>query len=122
MQPFFLPLGTGLLSGEAIAGEASAGTLRYLIARPTGRRRLLLSKFAAVMTQVAAAIGWLLLVGLVAGSIRFGLGPLPTLSGTTITAAWYTPIEMFGLYWHFVDIVWIFLFPLLYLIDRSGRT
>jgi len=26
---------------------------------------------------------------------------------------------MFGLYWHFVDIVWIFLFPLLYLIDRS---
>jgi cytochrome c oxidase subunit III len=37
------------------------------------------------------------------------------------TAAWYTPIEMFGLYWHFVDIVWIFLFPLLYLIDRSGR-
>jgi len=29
--------------------------------------------------------------------------------------AWYTPIELFGLYWHFVDIVWIFLFPLLYL-------
>jgi len=34
---------------------------------------------------------------------------------------WHTPIELFGLYWHFVDIVWIFLFPLLYLIDRSGR-
>jgi cytochrome c oxidase subunit 3 len=33
-------------------------------------------------------------------------------------AAYYTPIEMFGLYWHFVDIVWIFLFPLLYLIGR----
>ena len=31
---------------------------------------------------------------------------------------YYTPIEMFGLYWHFVDIVWIFLFPLLYLIGR----
>jgi cytochrome c oxidase subunit 3 len=27
------------------------------------------------------------------------------------------PIENGGLYWHFVDIVWIFLFPLLYLID-----
>lgn len=37
------------------------------------------------------------------------------------TSKWYTPIEMFGLYWHFVDIVWIFLFPLLYLIDRAGR-
>ena len=32
---------------------------------------------------------------------------------------WYTPVEMSGLYWHFVDIVWIYLFPLLYLIDRS---
>jgi len=38
------------------------------------------------------------------------------------TAKWYTPIEMFGLYWHFVDIVWIFLFPLLYLIDRNGKS
>lgn len=31
---------------------------------------------------------------------------------------WYTPVEMTGLYWHFVDIVWIFLFPLLYLVER----
>jgi cytochrome c oxidase subunit 3 len=38
------------------------------------------------------------------------------------TEKWYTPVEMFGLYWHFVDIVWIFLFPLLYLIDRTGRS
>jgi cytochrome c oxidase subunit 3 len=30
----------------------------------------------------------------------------------------YMPVEMTGLYWHFVDIVWIFLFPLLYLIPR----
>ena len=31
---------------------------------------------------------------------------------------WFTPVEMFGLYWHFVDIIWIFLFPLLYLVNR----
>ena len=31
---------------------------------------------------------------------------------------YYTPIDIAGLYWHFVDIIWIFLFPLLYLIDR----
>ena len=31
---------------------------------------------------------------------------------------YYTPVEMGGLYWHFVDIVWIFLFPLLYLVER----
>jgi cytochrome c oxidase subunit III len=33
----------------------------------------------------------------------------------------FVPVELMGLYWHFVDIVWIFLFPLLYLIDRSGQ-
>ena len=33
-------------------------------------------------------------------------------------AQYYTPVEMSGLYWHFVDIVWIFLFPLLYLVER----
>jgi len=39
----------------------------------------------------------------------------------TITAEYYSPIEISGLYWHFVDIVWIFLFPLLYLIGRHAH-
>lgn len=34
------------------------------------------------------------------------------------SAAYYTPVELTGLYWHFVDLVWIFLFPLLYLVGR----
>jgi len=34
------------------------------------------------------------------------------------TPHYNTPVEIVGLYWHFVDIVWIYLFPLLYLIDR----
>lgn len=33
-------------------------------------------------------------------------------------AHYYTPVEMAGLYWHFVDLVWIYLFPLLYLVER----
>lgn len=36
----------------------------------------------------------------------------------TFTAEYYSPVEIAGLYWHFVDIVWIFLFPLLYLLGR----
>jgi cytochrome c oxidase subunit III len=36
------------------------------------------------------------------------------------TTEYYSPVEMLGLYWHFVDIVWVFLFPLLYLVDRSN--
>ena len=34
--------------------------------------------------------------------------------------AYYTPVEITGLYWHFVDLVWIFLYPLIYLNGRSG--
>jgi cytochrome c oxidase subunit 3 len=36
------------------------------------------------------------------------------------TNGYYTPVEIMGLYWHFVDIIWIFLFPLLYLIGRHS--
>ena len=36
----------------------------------------------------------------------------------TFSAEYYSPVEISGLYWHFVDIVWIFLFPLLYLLGR----
>jgi cytochrome c oxidase subunit 3 len=36
-----------------------------------------------------------------------------------VTEAYWTPVELTGLYWHFVDIVWIFLFPLLYLIHPA---
>jgi cytochrome c oxidase subunit III len=36
----------------------------------------------------------------------------------TYSAEYYAPVEISGLYWHFVDIVWIFLFPLLYLLGR----
>jgi len=39
----------------------------------------------------------------------------------TYPAKYYTPIYIGGLYWHFVDVIWIFLFPLLYLIDRHMK-
>jgi cytochrome c oxidase subunit 3 len=33
------------------------------------------------------------------------------------SGAYFTPVDLGGLYWHLVDIIWVFLFPLLYLID-----
>jgi ABC-2 type transport system permease protein len=84
IQPFFLPLGTSLLSGEAIAAEAAGGTLRYLVTRPVGRVRLILRKYTSVVAQVGAAVVWVMVVGLVAGGLAFGYGRLPTLSGTTV--------------------------------------
>ena len=38
------------------------------------------------------------------------------------SAAYHTPVEISGLYWHFVDIIWIFLYPLLYLIQRYAAS
>ena len=38
------------------------------------------------------------------------------MAGASSRPSYYTPVEVSGLYWHFVDIVWIFLFPLLYLL------
>ena len=35
------------------------------------------------------------------------------------TPSYFTPVEIVGLYWHFVDLVWIYLFPLLYLISKK---
>jgi len=85
LQPFFLPLGAALLSGESIAGEASGGTLRYLLARPSGRRRLVAVKYGVVMAELAAALFWVMALGLIAGAAAFGLGSLPTLSGASIS-------------------------------------
>jgi cytochrome c oxidase subunit 3 len=62
------------------------------------------------------------MTGLHALHMIIGLGLLSILVNQArkgrYTAEWHTPVEMSGLYWHFVDIVWIFLFPLLYLIGR----
>ena len=62
------------------------------------------------------------MTGLHALHMLVGLGLLTTLLVLArrgrFTAEYHTPVEVSGLYWHFVDIVWIFLFPLLYLIGR----
>src|SRR5690349_19164832 len=62
------------------------------------------------------------MTGLHALHMVIGVGILSFLiwkaSKGTYTAEYMTPVDVAGLYWHFVDIIWIFLFPLLYLIDR----
>jgi hypothetical protein len=48
------------------------------------RARLVLVKYGAVMAQVGLAVLWVAVVGLIAGTVAFGMGELPTLSGTTL--------------------------------------
>jgi cytochrome c oxidase subunit 3 len=68
---------------------------------------------------------YFIMTGLHAIHMIIGLGIMTwmlwwTWSGV-ITDEYYSPIEISGLYWHFVDIVWIFLFPLLYLLGRHAH-
>lgn len=65
---------------------------------------------------------YFMMTGLHAIHMIIGIGVLLVLLYQSIkgrfTAEYYSPIDVAGLYWHFVDIVWIFLFPLLYLVSR----
>ncbi|HEX3541531.1 MAG TPA: ABC transporter permease subunit [Acidimicrobiales bacterium] len=85
--PFFLPLTVAVVSGDSIAGEASLGTLRYLLVRPAGRSRLLLIKAGTVAVYCLAAALAVAAGGLIAGAILFPLGRVTTLSGSTLSLA-----------------------------------
>jgi cytochrome c oxidase subunit III len=65
---------------------------------------------------------YFLMTGLHALHMIIGIGVLSVLIFMAwrrqFSPEWHVPVELGGLYWHFVDIIWIFLFPLLYLIDR----
>jgi len=65
---------------------------------------------------------YFMMTGLHALHMIIGLGVMAVMFWLswrgTITSEYSSPIEISGLYWHFVDIVWIFLFPLLYLVGR----
>ena len=65
------------------------------------------------------------MTGLHALPMIIGIGIVTTLLVMAyrgrFSPGYYGPVEISGLYWHFVDIVWIFLFPLLYLIGRHLR-
>ncbi|MDO8146841.1 MULTISPECIES: ABC transporter permease [unclassified Isoptericola] len=85
--PFLLPLCVAIVSGDAVAGEASTGTLRYLLVVPVPRTRLLLAKAVAALTFAGAAVVAIAVVGLAAGAAYFGVGDVVLLSGDTIPLA-----------------------------------
>ncbi|MFE6310489.1 ABC transporter permease [Streptomyces rochei] len=85
--PFFLPMAVGVVAGDAIAGEASAGTLRYLLVAPAGRTRLLLTKYATVIAFCLAATLVVAVSALLVGALLFPVGDLITISGTRISYA-----------------------------------
>lgn len=83
-MPLFLPLTVGVVAGDTIAGEASHGTLRYLIIAPAGRLRLLGVKYAGAAAFCVAAALLVALAGAMIGAALFPIGPVTLLSGTTV--------------------------------------
>ncbi|MFE2545991.1 ABC transporter permease [Actinacidiphila glaucinigra] len=82
--PFFLPMAIGVVAGDAVAGEANAGTLRYLLVAPAGRTRLLVSKYASVLAFCLIGTLVVAVSALVTGALLFPLGDVTLLSGTTV--------------------------------------
>lgn len=105
--PVFLPLAVAVVAGDAVAGEAGTGTLRYLLSIPVSRARLLAVKGVGVLAYLAAGVLIVAVVGMVTGLILFGSHGVTLLSGDTVSLgdgliraaaiALYVCIDLIGL-------------------------
>ncbi|MEV7424236.1 MULTISPECIES: ABC transporter permease [unclassified Streptomyces] len=84
---FLLVVPVALFFGDTVASEASWSSLRYLLAAPVPRYRLLWSKLAVALGMSAAAMLLLPLVGLAAGTAAYGWGPLELPTGGSLAAS-----------------------------------
>jgi ABC-2 type transport system permease protein len=80
----FLPLAMSMIAGDAIAGEANIGTLRYLLTVPVHRTRLLAVKYLSLCIGAFWGVCAVAVPGALIGIALFGSGPLATLSGSEI--------------------------------------
>jgi cytochrome c oxidase subunit 3 len=99
-------------AGEHVAGAPAEGEHSKLSLTPEQLQRTTQIYFSLYFTMT----------GLHALHMIIGIGLMSVITWMAwkgrFDGEYYTPVEMSGLYWHFVDIVWIFLFPLLYLVER----
>ena len=99
--PIFLPVAVAVVAGDSVAGEASAGMLRCLLARPAGRSRLLLAKLVALMVFVLVAVALVALTAYVTGALLFGSQPvgvssagLTSLPATSLSGSGLTLVQI----------------------------
>jgi len=79
MLLFMLPLAVAVFAGECVAGETAWGSLRYLLARPVARGRVLAAKAAVAAGYSLAAVLIVVLVATLTGALAFGVHPLTVL-------------------------------------------
>ena len=87
--PLFMPVAVAVVAGDAVAGEAQGGTLRYVLTRPVGRTRLLVAKLVSVLAFVLLAVVVVAVVGYVVGRLFLGGGDVRSvvtgISGSSLT-------------------------------------
>jgi ABC-2 type transport system permease protein len=83
--PLFLPIAVAVIAGDSIAGEAQGGTLRYLLARPVGRTRLLVAKLVVVLVFTFTAVALVAGIGFLVGILT--LGGRPVTASTSISTS-----------------------------------
>lgn len=84
---FLLVIPVALFFGDAIASEADWSSLRYLLAAPVPRTRLLITKAIVALILSVAAVTLLTAVALIAGTIAYGWGPLQSPTGVALPAS-----------------------------------
>ena len=109
MSRFLLVVVVAIFAGDAIAGEATWGNLRYLLVRPLGRSRLLSAKLATAIALTLCATLLIVVTGLIAGGLAFGIHPIdvPVIGLHQSVAALLTHLGIGSAYvaWHMVPIV-----------------
>jgi ABC-2 type transport system permease protein len=84
--PIFLPVAVAVVAGDSIAGEAGSGTLRYLLARPVGRTRLLAAKLVTLIVYTLAAVVLVAVTAYLTGILLFGSQPVAATPGGLTTS------------------------------------
>jgi len=88
MVLFLLPLAVAIFAGQAVAGEAGWGSLRYLCLGPISRTRLLVAKGTVAAAYAGAALLTAVVVSLLCGVVAFGWRPLTIVDLERTTAFW----------------------------------
>jgi ABC-2 type transport system permease protein len=106
--PVFLPVAVAVLGGDAVAGEASSGMLRYLLIRPVGRTRLLVAKLVTLVVFMLLAVIAVAVTSYVLGIFLFPAQPdavtsvsgvslsTPQLVGRITATVLYVALSMLG--------------------------
>jgi ABC-2 type transport system permease protein len=94
--PLFLPIAVAITAGEAVAGEAAGGTLRYLLVRPVGRLRFLVAKLVAVLVFVVLTVVVVAATAYVVGLVLLGDQSVTTTGATSVSGSSLSTPELVG--------------------------